>query len=86
MDSEELGLENLPLDQLNLSFDMWTIVAGLLFSLIGWWLFRQGKKKENKRFRYVGILLMVYPYVVQGAFWNWTVGLILCGYAYYWWD
>lgn len=86
MDSEELALENLPLDQLNLSFDMWTIAAGLLFSLIGWWLFRQGKKKEDKRFRYVGILLMVYPYVVPGAFWNWAVGLILCGYAYYWWD
>ncbi|WP_347355997.1 hypothetical protein [Bdellovibrio sp.] len=81
-----MDIQDLPLDQLDLSFDGWSLVAGLLFSLIGWWLYRQGKYKDEKRFKYVGVALMVYPYFVRGALMNWAVGLLLCGYAYYWWD
>jgi hypothetical protein len=65
---------------------MSVVIAALLFGVIGMWLYAQGRKKQSRRFKVIGLLLMFYPYVVPGAWANWIVGTLLCGYAFYWWD
>ncbi|HEX7672516.1 MAG TPA: hypothetical protein VF412_00025 [Bdellovibrio sp.] len=76
-------IDALPID---LNFSVSALIAGLLFSTVGLWLFRHGKKNENKRNYWSGIVLMVYPYFVPGALANWIIGLVVCGYVFYWWD
>ncbi|MDG0815277.1 hypothetical protein [Bdellovibrio svalbardensis] len=78
-----ISLDNLPID---LNFSVWAIVAGLLFSSIGLWLFRHGKRNENRRNIYSGVVLMIYPYFIASALMNWVIGLVICGYVFYWWD
>ncbi|QDK39182.1 hypothetical protein [Bdellovibrio sp. NC01] len=76
-------MEAMPID---LSFSVWAIVAGILFSTVGWYLYRHGKKNVNPRNVYSGLALMIYPYFVSGALYTWVIGLLICGYVFYWWD
>jgi len=75
----ELGI---PLD---LTFDMWSIAAIFIFGVIGLWLFREGRRRENNYTKYIGIAMMIYPYFVEGRFWNWGLGLALSYAAYCYW-
>ena len=76
-------MENLPLD---LSFSVPALIAALLFGVVGFWLYREGKRRDQSKVLWIGVALMIYPYFVEGAFWTWTIGLILCALArHYWW-
>jgi len=77
----ELGI---PLQ--DLSFDVWVLVALFIFGIIGLWLFREGRRRENKHIKYIGLAMMMYPYFVEGRFWNWGIGLALCFAAYHFWN
>lgn len=59
------------------------IASSLLFSSIGFYVFRQGKKRANFKIIFTGIGLMTYSYFTQGPLLDWGVGLFLCGLAYY---
>ena len=50
----------------------------LLFSLLGFAAYRYGKKAEKPRTRWLGVVLMFYPYAVTGTAWLYVVGLGLC--------
>jgi nicotinamide riboside transporter PnuC len=76
-------LNNLPFD---LSFDISSLIAGLIFGVIGYWLYKQGRKNSNIPIVCSGVGLMVYPYFVNGALWNWLIGFVLCGFAYLNWE
>jgi hypothetical protein len=74
--------ENLPMD-LGFHFSTSQIVASLLFGVIGFYVFRFGKKTLNYRVIFCGVGLMVYPLFTSGPLQDWGVGCALCGAAYY---
>lgn len=74
---------NMPLD---LSFDTSSLIAGLFFGIIGYWIYKQGRKKTNLPVTLSGVGLMIYPYFVEGALYNWLIGFLFCGAAYYFWE
>ena len=76
-------LANLPLD---FNFDVSSLIAGVVFGLIGMWLFKRARKASDNRLIVIALLLMIYPYFVSGAIWNWGIGLVLCEAAYYFAD
>ena len=73
------------MDISDFSFVPWSLAAGFVFGVFGWWVFSQGRKKENNRLIWLGVGMMIYPYFIDGAWANWAVGAALCGLAYYIW-
>jgi TRAP-type C4-dicarboxylate transport system permease small subunit len=62
------------------------IVGAILFGLIGYGAWRYGKKKSNKYVKWLGVALMLYPYVVPSTWMMYVVGILLCGACYYYRD
>ncbi len=71
------------LSGIGLNFSFSTLMAGFVFGVIGFYLFRHGKKQMNYSWVFSGLILMVYPLFVEGAWLNWGIGLAVCGFAYY---
>ncbi len=65
------------------SFSMSGIISGVLFGIIGMWLFRWAKKNSDMKQFFISIALMFYPYFTRGPFLDWGVGIALCGLSYY---
>lgn len=86
-DSEQLKqLQQQLLQQDLMHFDISSLIAGFVFGVVGWWMFKQGRKKENKKVIGISVALMAYPYFIEGAIKNWGLGFLLCFIAYYFWD
>lgn len=60
------------------------IVGAVLFGVVGIVAFRQGKLKQRPRTKWLGVALMLYPYLVSPTWALWAVGLGLT--AAVWWD
>jgi LytS/YehU family sensor histidine kinase len=74
------------LESLGLSFSLSSIIAGLLFGVIGLYAFRWGRKRNNNKVYMTGMVMMVYPMFVHGDKLTWSIGLALSGVLYhYWW-
>jgi len=67
-------------------FSASSLIAGILFGIIGMWLIKEAKRRTNMYNVVVGVLLLIYPYFVTKAIGTWLVGCLLCGAAYYFWD
>lgn len=65
--------------------DTSSLIAAFVFGVIGYWMFRESRRRDNTKVKYIGVALMIYPYFVDGAIKNWATGIILCGAAYYYW-
>lgn len=74
------------MDVMGLDFSVSSLIAGFIFGVIGFWLFKQGKKNVNNPVVVIGMLLMIFPIFVSGAWANWGIGSGLCGLAYYFWN
>ncbi len=61
-------------------------MAGFVFSVIGFYVFREGKRKINYSLVFIGIALMLYSYFTHGPWQDWGIGVALCGAAKYFWD
>ncbi len=59
------------------------IAASLLFSIIGFYVFRAGKKALNYPVIFSGVALMAYPMFTSGPLQDWGVGVVLCALAYH---
>ena len=59
------------------------IVGAVLFGLLGFAAYRYGKKTERPRTKWLGVTLMLYPYVVYQTWLLYLVGVGLC-VAVYW--
>jgi len=62
------------------------VMASLVFSTIGFWLFKQGRQRVQYSLVGVSIALMAYTYFTHGPLQDWGGGCLLCGLAYYLWD
>jgi hypothetical protein len=62
------------------------IVGALVFGIIGYIVFRRGRKTERPMLTWTGVALMLYPYAVSETWLLWVVGAGLCGWAYLKWN
>lgn len=58
-------------------FEPYTILAGILFGIIGWGAFRYGRQMELWKPTVIGLVLMIYPYFVWNRYAVWAVGAAL---------
>jgi hypothetical protein len=78
--------QQLLIDQISIfDFSMSNILAGLIFGVIGLWIFRRGRKEANNKIVVIGMLLMVYPMFTNGPVQDWGVGVGLCWLFYFLW-
>ena len=77
----------MPIESLSLlNFSASSIFAGLIFSTIGLWMWKQAKDKESLELRLIAVALMIYTYFTKGPIADWGIGIALCGWARYkWW-
>jgi hypothetical protein len=54
------------------------IVGAIVFGFVGLWAFVHGKRVGRPRTRWLGLALMLYPYVVWQTWLMYLVGLGLC--------
>ena len=60
------------------------LIGAIVFSLIGYFAYQQGKHKGLKSTRWLGMALMLYTFVVSDTVAMYAVGLALCGTLYVW--
>lgn len=61
-------------------------LAGVLvFGIIGMVLFWQGRRRRNAKVKWIGLALMLYPYVIWGTMPVYVVGVGLCAAAWWHW-
>ncbi len=70
------------MDSLGLDFSFSSLMAGFVFGVIGFYLFREGKKRLNYSTIFCGVSLMAYPIFVSGPWMTWGTGVVLCAVAY----
>jgi hypothetical protein len=61
-----------------LDFSIASLFAGLIFSCIGIWLWRQAKLRSQSELHWVAGALMIYSYFTPNAWADWIVGILLC--------
>ena len=54
------------------------IIGSILFGLIGFAAFRQGRKREHPPSLWLGVALMLYPYAISSTWLLYAVGVGLC--------
>ena len=54
------------------------LIGATLFSVIGYIGYRYGKKTSRQTSKWIGIALMLYPYVIWETWLMYTVGAGLC--------
>lgn len=59
------------------------LIGLILFSVIGYAAYRYGKKAEHPATKWIGIALMVFPYLTPETWQLYAVGAGLCA-AFYW--
>lgn len=60
------------------------LVGGLVFSIVGYAAFRYGRRTGRSRTVWLGVALMLYPYVVSRTSLLYAIGIALC--AALWFD
>jgi len=59
------------------------IAGALLFGLLGLAAYRYGKRTERSRSKWLGVALMLYPYVVPQTWLMYVIGVVLCAGVYF---
>ncbi|QCB48429.1 hypothetical protein [Hydrogenophaga sp. PAMC20947] len=54
------------------------LIGAVFFGLIGFAAFRMGRKQERTRAIWIGVVLMLYPYLVWQTWLLYAVGALLC--------
>lgn len=60
------------------------LFGAIVFGLVGLVAWRIGRKQERPRTLWLGVTLMLYPYLVSQTWLLYTLGVALC--AAVWWD
>jgi len=59
------------------------IFGAIVFGVIGFVAYRHGRKSDQPMTLWLGVALMVYPYVVTGTWMLYAVGIALCAALYF---
>lgn len=62
------------------------LVGVLLFGFVGLAAWRHGRKAARPRPKWLGLALMLYPYVTPQTWLMYLVGSLLCTAVYFTWD
>lgn len=62
------------------------LLGSILFGIIGYVVFRRGRKLPKAELTWAGIALMLYPYAVAEPWMLWAVGALLSAWAYFRWN
>ncbi len=54
------------------------LFGALLFGLIGWGAFRAGRRQQRRRATWIGVALMLCPYLVSQTWLMHSTGTALC--------
>ena len=54
------------------------LIGAVLFGIIGYIGYRYGKKASLPITKWIGIVLMLYPYAISGTWLLYAVGTVLC--------
>lgn len=61
-----------------------TYLAGaIIFSFLGWAAYRYGKKASKATIKWLGVVLMLFPYVIDETWLLYAVGTGLCIAVYF---
>jgi hypothetical protein len=60
-----------------------TIFASLIFSIVGLFVFRLGKREGHLKLMIIGVALMTYTYFTGNMWADWLVGIGLSAMAYF---
>ena len=66
-----------------MEFSISSLLANIIFGIIGFYLFREGKRKTHYKLIVIGILLMTYTYFTSGPWLDWGIGIGFCAWAYF---
>lgn len=55
--------------------NLFNILAGIIFGIIGWGSYSYGKKLELWQPRAIGLALMIYPYFIYNKWLVWIIGV-----------
>ena len=58
------------------------IVGAILFGVLGLFAYYYGKRRQRRTTRWLGLALMLYPYVVPNTWALWAIGVALSGAAW----
>ncbi|MCE9660972.1 MAG: hypothetical protein K8R60_20785 [Burkholderiales bacterium] len=62
------------------------IVGAILFGVVGLFAYYWGKRRQRKTTRWLGLALMLYPYVVPQTWALYAIGVALSGAAWFYRD
>ena len=62
------------------------LLGSILFGIVGYVVFRRGRRLQRTGLTWVGVALMLYPYAVAETWMLWAVGALLSGWAYFRWN
>jgi hypothetical protein len=62
-----------------------SVAAGIIFGGVGFWLFREGKRRGNMPVLLISMIMMVYSYFTPAPWMDWGGGVLLCLAARYFW-
>jgi hypothetical protein len=65
------------------NFSIFTLFAGLVFSVFGVSIFRTGKREANFRRMMIGVSLLAYGFFFTNPWAAWGIGLALLGINYF---
>ena len=64
----------------------WYVLGAILFGIVGYFVYRRGKRTKKPSLLWTGVALMLYPYAVSETWMLWLIGFGLCAWAYMKWD
>lgn len=62
---------------MNLNISLNLIIGNIIFSIFGWFIFKAGRKDSNIKKLVLGLVLMLYGYIVYDPLAFWAIGSIL---------
>ena len=62
------------------------IVGAILFGLVGLFAYYYGRRRQHRATQWLGLALMLYPYVVPGTWALYAIGVALSAAAWFYRD
>lgn len=65
-----------------MDFSFSNLAAGIIFGSFGLYSLKRGKRNSDALDIIIGVTLMIYPYFVENAWINWSLGSALLFFVY----